>query len=161
MRIDLPSGGWWELEARPRWRQVREWMGASSGPDSQAGLADGVLVSLTTAWSFDMPIESASIESIAAEDVVVALRAVHRMLAALWDPRRQRELAERLFVEMAAGRTPDEFEEPRIMALTGWSWQALQDTPADVVEAMTTYLVVREARERGGEVEFPEAAHAR
>ena len=109
----------------------------------------------------DLPIEAASIERIDAGDVVVALRAVHRSLAALWNPARQRDLAERLFVEMTSGRIPAEFDEARIMALTGWNWQTLHETPADVVDAMTTYLSVRQVREQGGEMDFSETVHAR
>ncbi len=157
MRVGLPSGGWWDVETRPRWRHLRGWMRARTGPVAQERLADEVLVSLTRGWSFDLPVETASLERIDAGDLAAALGAVRLALADLWDLKEQRERTERLFTEMAAGRVPDEFEEARVMALTGWSWHTLQETPADAVEAMMAYLSVRSVREHGGALDFPAA----
>ena len=160
MHVRLPSGGWWDMETRPRWRHLREWMRTRQGTDAQDGLADEVLVSLTNAWSFDLPVETASLEQIAPGDLAAAFAAVRQALAELWDMKAHRERTERLFTEMAAGRVPDEFEEARVMALTGWSWQTLQETPAAAVEAMMAYLSVRSVREHGGVLDFPAAANA-
>ena len=159
MRVRLPSGGWWDIETRPRWRHMRGWTRSRSGTGGQEGLADEVLVSLTNGWSFDLPVETASLGRIDPGDLAAAFGAVRQSLAELWDPKRQRELTERLFTEMAAGRVPDEFEEARVMALTGWSWHTLQETPADAVEAMMAYLSVRGVREHGGALDFPAAAN--
>ena len=46
IRVELPSGGWWELESRPRWKHVREWA-SEVGRLSAGEVADRVLVSLT------------------------------------------------------------------------------------------------------------------
>ncbi len=160
MLVRLPSGGWWDIETRPRWRHQRAWMRSWREPRAQERLADEVLVSLTNAWSFDLPIKTASLERIDSGDLVAAFKAVRQAMAELWDPNKHREQTERLFTEMAAGRVPDEFEEARVMALTGWSWHTLQETPADAVEAMMAYLSVRRVRENGGALDFPAAANA-
>ena len=160
MHVRLPSGGWWDIETRPRWRHLREWMRSRREPGAQEELADEVLVSLTNAWSFDLPVETASLERIDPGDLAAAFGAVRQALAELWDTKAQRERTERLFTEMAAGRVPDEFEEARVMALTGWSWHTLQETPADAVEAMMAYLSVRSVRENGGALDFPAPANA-
>jgi len=126
---------------------------------AQEGLADEVLVSLTNSWSFDLPVDTPSLERIDPGDLAAAFAAVRQSLAELWDLKGQRERTERLFTEMAAGRVPDEFEEARVMALTGWSWHTLQETPADAVESMMAYLSVRSVREHGGALDFPAASN--
>ena len=125
--------------------------------NAQDRLADEVLVSLTNSWSFDLPVDTSSLERMDPGDLAAAFGAVRHALAELWDLKSQRERAERLFTEMAAGRVPDEFEEARVMALTGWSWHTLQETPADAVESMMAYLSVRSVREHGGALDFPAA----
>ena len=47
---------------------------------------------------------------------------------------------------------PEAFEEAHLMWRTGWTWQQLQKTPADVVELMSVYLSVVDAMESGGSV---------
>ena len=66
-------------------------------------------------------------------------------------------MAQRLFAGMVVGRIPRELEEVHIMAATGWSWQALQGTPVDIVQKMTIYLAVAEARATSGSLNFSEA----
>ena len=159
MHVRLPSGGWWDIETRPRWRHLREWMRTRQETSAQDGLADEVLISLTNAWSFDLPVDTSSLERIDAGDLAAAFAAVRGALSELWDLKGQRERTERLFTEMADGRVPDEFEEARVMALTGWSWHTLQETPADAVESMMAYLSVRNVREHGGALDFPAASN--
>ena len=163
-RIELPSGGWWEIETRPRWRHAREWAaGLRHGPKAsdhgEGGLIDRVLVSLTSSWSFPLPVNLTSLDGIDAEDVIAVLELVRREVAPFWEEQHGSRPAERLFTSLAAGRVPEEFGEVHIMALTGWSWETLQETPADVVRRMATYLSVREARETGGILDFAEVRH--
>ena len=61
--------------------------------------------------------------------------------------------------DLVAGRVPSGFEDVHIMALTGWSWTALQDAPADVVERMVIYMSVTRARESQGGLAFPADVH--
>ena len=42
------------------------------------------------------------------------------------------------------------------MQATGWSWRDLMDTPWDVVQRMQIYLSVKNARETGKNLTFPE-----
>ena len=163
-RIELPSGGWWEIETRPRWRHVREWSvglrdGAGASELGESDLIDRVLVSLTSSWSFPLPVDLASLDGLDVEDVSAVLELVKREVAPLWEEQPARVPAERLFTSLAAGRVPEEFGEVHIMAITGWSWETLQETPADVVKRMATYLGVTEARETGGVLDFAEVRH--
>ena len=75
--------------------------------------------------------------------------AVERLTAPLAEARSCKELAEGLFEGLVAGRIPEEFADVHLMASTGWSYNELLRTPADVVERMATYLSVRAAYETG------------
>lgn len=151
-RIALPSGGWWEISTRPLWKHVRDW------PHEGADLIDHALTSLTIAWSFSEEIGVGTIAGRDADDLIAVIEAFREDVAPhLLDARHRVELAQRLFACMVVGQIPREFEEAHIMAATGWSWQALQATPADVVQRVTIYLAVREARANQGSLEFPRA----
>jgi hypothetical protein len=117
---------------------------------------EDVLLSLTTAWSFADPVTLKSIGCRDGEDVMVVLRVLRAEAPLLWDGPGSRSLAEELFSSLALGRVPEEFAEAHIMALTGWDWATLQETPADVVEKTALYLAVSRARETGGVLEFPD-----
>ncbi len=162
-RIELPSGRWWEIEKRPRWKHLR----AVACLSRQAGrrdrdeddLANDTLAALTTAWGFEEPVCAAAMRNRAPDDLAAALAealpAMERLLTA-----RERRAAKSmaLFEGLMRGRAPEDFEEVRLMSKTGWTWQELQDTPADVVELMSIYLSVVEAMETGGSVEAKEDA---
>ena len=158
-RLSLPSGGWWEFETRPRWKHLRAWTALCADGSVQTGegdLADRVVISLTTGWSFDEPISLASLGRRDPEDMIAAMELVKREAAPLLDTNDPRSLAEQLLHGLVEGRIPEEFAEVHIMALTGWSWAELQDTPADVVERMALYLAVKQTREVGGILELKE-----
>ena len=93
------------------------------------------------------------------QDVVAILELLEREVAPLWRSGTSKLLAEELLSGLATGLVPDEFAEAHMMAQTGWSWETLQETPADVVERMATYLAVREAREIGGTLDLSEERH--
>lgn len=42
------------------------------------------------------------------------------------------------------------------MAATGWTWEELQQTPAEIVNLMSLYLAVRSTKESGGDLHFDE-----
>ena len=65
-------------------------------------------------------------------------------------------MAEKLYRGLNSGVLTDEFAEAHIMAATGWSWQELQNTPADVVEMMVTYLCVTQAISSGSTLDLPD-----
>ena len=47
------------------------------------------------------------------------------------------------------------------MAVTGWTWSELQETPADVVEDLALYLAVKDTWEHGGELDVWRDEHGR
>ena len=144
----MPSGGWWDIFVRPTWAHLSGWS------DAGTDLVDRALVSLTAGWSFSEP---ASVEAIAArdpEDLIAVLEAFKRCAAPYLATRCLRAEAEELFAAMMSGQVPAAFVEAHLMAETGWSWQRLQNTPADVVRRMATYLVVSRAVEGGGALNF-------
>ncbi len=162
-RLRLPSGGWWDIETRPRWRHVREWfsMNGAYQSESPAGTADGpdladrALASLTVAWSFPEDVSVSSLPHRDPRDTLAALELLEAEVLPAWDRRCCKNMAEELFSALVAGRVPAEFAEAHVIASTGWSWQTLMDTPADVVEKLTLYLSVTHVREIGGVLDFP------
>ena len=148
-RIPLPSGGWWDIETRPLWSHVRQW---ASGPED--GLVEKALAALTSDWSFhDEPTESA-VSSRDEEDLGAVLEVFKREVSPLFDGRGRRPQAEALFANLVSGVVPVDFTEAHMLAATGWSWQVLQDTPADVVRDLELYLEVSRAVETGGSLDF-------
>ena len=148
----MPSGGWWEIETRPLWRHVREWR--EGAPDDDGGLVDRVVVSLTTAWSFDLPVKLESLVLVDAGDVAVVLEVLVEQVAKFSGLVERKAMAEALFARMAAGLVPQEFAEVHAMSVAGWSWRELQETPADVVERMMIYEAVAETMNTGGTLDF-------
>ena len=166
-RISLPSGGWWDLVTRPMWRHLRLLLtGARQGATAAADtLVDHLLVALTTAWSFDEPV---SLDSLAARegadmDAVVEVLCASVLPAAVGDgevlPAAHGGGKEDLFRGLLAGRVPSPFAEVHILALTGWTWAALQETPVDVVARMAEYLAVRSVKDSGGTLQLQEHDH--
>ena len=157
-RIELPSGRWWEVEERPRWRHLRAMAaqrGAGAAGQADRGeLADETLAVLTTAWGFEDPVSAASVGKREPDDVAAVLAEVGAVMERLLRAREDRDaLAMELFAGLMEGRAPEAFEEAHMMWRTGWTWQELQDTPADVVELMSVYLSVVDAMESGGSVD--------
>ena len=157
VRVNLTSGGWWELETRPRWEQMRGILTETAqGREDEAGLAEQVLLALTTAWSFTEEVSVASLARRDPRDTAAAMNVLEHEVGSLGAGRRPKEHAEGLFQGLAAGAVPDEFAEVHIFAHTGWTWQELQETPADIVRKMAVYLAVKLARDSGGTLDFPE-----
>ena len=153
-RIELPSGGWWEIVTRPLWGHVRQWSAASQRQDGSSVLVELALVSITAAWSFR---EKVSIEAMAQrdpEDLLAVLQVFHREVVPSLEVGSPREMAEALFAGLVAGQLPAQLDEVYLMAATGWSWQDLQATPADVVQKMAVYLAVKCARDSSGALDF-------
>ena len=126
---------------------------------AEVDLAELALVSLTTAWSFPEAITMFSLSHRDAEDVIAAMELLRRAVASLSEAPSPELLAEGLFSGLARGEVPDEFVEAHIMALTGWSWETLMETPADVIERLAIYLAVKQVRAVGGTLDFPEERH--
>ena len=94
VRVALPTGGWWDVETRPTWAQVKEWERWAAEDDV---FPERVLAQLTLAWSF---LESVGLEALSrrsAADVAAAMDAVERRAVPLADARSSKELAEGLF----------------------------------------------------------------
>ena len=163
-RVELPSGGWWKILTRPRWKHVRGWLldrDASSRTDRQDSLVEQALVALTVAWSFCEPVSLESLGRREPGDVLAMMKVMEREIVPLWGRDRPRVLGEELFTGLVGGRIPAMFAEAHIMAQTGWSWATLQETPADVVEKMAIYLAVRQASETGATIEYLEGEYGR
>ncbi|MDA1349164.1 MAG: hypothetical protein O3A47_09945 [Chloroflexi bacterium] len=148
-RIGLPSGGWWEIETRPRWRHARGWEAMDEGD-----LADRALAALTVGWSLDEEPTVEAVCALAADDLAAMLDFFLREVAPFLERDGPKQAAERLFAGLARGAVPADFVEAHVMAATGWSWQTLQETPADVVRDMEIYLGVSRAFESGGSLDF-------
>ena len=168
-RVALPSGGWWDLIVRPRWKHVRDFLCIDErlaslcdrerlGP---ASIAERALASLTTGWSFREPVSAESLAHRDRNDLMAVMGVLEREVVPALGDHDPRALAEELFEGLARGSVPHEFAEVHIMARTGWSWATLQETPADVVERMALYLAVTQAREAEGTLEFAEEEHGR
>ena len=84
------------------------------------------------------------------------IKKAYRQMAMKFHPDRNpgNAEAEELFAALMSGQVPAEFVETHLMAATGWSWQRLKKTPADVVRRMATYLAVANAVEGGGALNF-------
>ncbi len=111
-------------------------------------------MSLTAGWSFP---EHVSVESIASRDpgdLIAVLEAFQREVAPRLGAPCPRRDAEHLFAGLVSGQMPAAFAETHLMASTGWSWDMLQRTPADVVRRMTIYLAVARAIREGQSLRF-------
>ena len=114
-----------------------------AGLDGTApGLVERALAALTTGWSFPEGVSAKAIASRDARDLTVVLEAFQCEVAPRLGPSNPRREAEHLFAGLLSGHLPEEFSEVHLMASTGWSWDALQQPPADVVRRMATYLAV-------------------
>ena len=139
---------------RPRWRHVQQWDADGRDQNGSGGLVEHALVSLTTAWSFG---ERISLEALAkrdAQDMITVLDTFQRDIVPFLEADTSKVTAEELFAGLVAGRVPLRFAEVHMMAATRWSWQTLQETPADVVRRMAIYLAVKQARDGRASLEF-------
>lgn len=153
LRVELPSGGWWEVDTRPRWGLVRGWAFGWQR-DQNTGMVDSALVSLTTGWSFREAVSPETLEHRDQEDLIAMLEAFLREVVPFVRAENPTQMAEALLAGLVKGEVPTRFAEVHVMAATGWTWQALQDTPADVVQAMAVYLAVQQARRGGGTLRY-------
>ena len=165
-RVDLPSGGWWDLVIRPRWKHVcpllleaRDPVDPAAADGAHGCLVERALVSFTAAWSFGEPVTEGSLALRDQGDVVAVMEVFGREIVSGWAGGDRQALAEELFEGLARGVIPAPFAESHVLALTGWTWAALQETPVDVVDRMAVYLAVRQARETGGTLDVREAGN--
>ncbi len=152
IRVSLPSGGWWDLTARPLWRHVRPWMDESPDHD----LLPRALVSLTAGGSFPEDVTERSLALRDAEDLTAVLAVLNGEVLSALRAGGSKEEAEALFEGLVSGRVPGEYLEVCLMAATGWTWHALGETPADIVHRMAVYLAVKGARDTRGSLVFSE-----
>lgn len=150
-RVDLPSGGWWELAARPLWRQIRLWL----DDEGSGNLVAQALVSLTTNWSFPEAVSETALLSRDDEDITAVLEVLNHEVLPAACLGGSSDGAEALFASLVSGRVPAEYVEVCLMAATGWTWQALSETPADIVSRMALFLAVKGARDAGSVLDLP------
>lgn len=149
-RIALPSGGWWELRLRPLWRHVRQWMAADGAP----GLVEQALASLTAAWSFPEEVSADAVRLRHPGDMAAALEVMLQEVIPAMGGASPEQMAQELFAGLLQGQVPASFAEAHLLALTGWTWHDLQETPADVVQKLAIYLAVRHAMDNRGSLEM-------
>ena len=135
-RVQLSSGAWWSIVVRPSWSELSGLR--DTGPD----LVERALTTLTAGWSFPEDVSLRAVASRDAGDLAAVLEAFQREVAPRMGPVSPRREAEHLFAGLISGHLPEAFSEVHLMATTGWSWDTLQKTPADVVRRMATYLAV-------------------
>lgn len=148
-RVKLPTGGWWDIRTRPTWQDAS----SLRGDECQV---DDLLAAISEAWSFDGPVSVKSIGFRDESDLAAVLVALQEDVLPWLDQDAPRDLATGLFAAMSIGQVPEKFFEIQLMAATGWSWQTLQSTPADVVLKMALFLGVSDVKEQGGSMRFPE-----
>ena len=124
---------------RPSWSELSE-LG-----DAGQDLVERALATLTAGWSFPEDVSLRAVASRDASDLIAVLEAFQRQVAPHMERVSPRREAEHLFAGMISGRLPEAFSEVHLMASTGWSWDTLQKTPADVVRRMATYQAVTRA----------------
>jgi len=83
VRLDLPSGNWWEVEVQPRWGEMmkirRDMVRIEEDKGEDEDQLTAIMSSLTRAWSYQngsgpLPI---SIESVNDMDLVDAAEVMH------------------------------------------------------------------------------------
>jgi hypothetical protein len=134
---------------------MRTW----AAPASPARAGSVTLVSLaelTEAWSFPERVSPAAVAGRDEADLAAAVHVLMREIVPHAALQHSRKSAEQLFVGLRSGRVPPEFAEVHVMALTGWSWATLRDTPADIVHRMVIYMAVKQALDSGGALELAE-----
>ena len=155
-RMEMPSGRWWEIEERPRWKHLRAIAGLPDRDEAgqaSGDLAEGTLAVLTTGWGFEEPVSPAAVLNREPDDLAAALDGAGAVMERLFKVRKHLDaLAMELFAGLMSGQAPAEFTDVHLMSRTGWTWEQLQETPADVVELMSVYLSVVDAIESGGSV---------
>ena len=55
---------------------------------------------------------------------------------------------------MKEGSILPEFHDSHLMDVTGWSYETLQETPADVVRQYEMYLIIKNVVVNGGKLPF-------
>jgi hypothetical protein len=150
--ITLPSGGWWEFHPRPLWKHLRQWI----SHDTESDLVERALASLTIAWSFPAQVSPEALSRLDADDRIAMLDAFQRETSPYLESKNPKAVAEALLTSLVRGQVPPEFAEAHVMAATGWTWQALQETPADLVQKMAIYLAVQHARATSASLDFSE-----
>ena len=159
-RVTLPSGGWWEIVSRPQWQHVRQWCAESQEQYGSPDLVERALASLTTAWSFEEEIGPEALTRRNPDDLIAILETFQRAVIPTMEADSSKEMAGELFAGLISGQIPLGFVEVHVMVATGWSWQTLQETPADVVQRMLLYLAVKQARDNKASLEFRNAEEA-
>ena len=153
--IELPSGGWWEINTRPLWEHVRYWIALAEGPGDD-DLVAHMLTTLTESWSFRDQVSPDSVARRDPGDLEAVLEVFHRTVVPYLRRPGRREMAEELFTGLLTGKVPPSFVDAWLMDVTGWSWHVLQDTPAEVVDRVMVYAAVKQARAAGDALDFPE-----
>ena len=83
VRLDLPSGNWWEVEVQPRWGEMmrirREMVRITDTGGEDEDQLTSIMASLTRAWSYlngDGPLEI-TIDAVNGMDLVDAAEVMH------------------------------------------------------------------------------------
>ena len=80
-RVELPSGGWWEIKTRLTWGEQQDIVteaAKEARSETDTGMFDTVIARVSAGWSFDEPITVETIRGRDGDDVMPVLTEVLR-----------------------------------------------------------------------------------
>ncbi len=81
VKVDLPSGGWWEFKVPKKWRDVRAYGDLLTSEDRES--SDEALAVATAAWSFDAEPTKESVQDLDIPDYYAGMRVFNKQVLPL------------------------------------------------------------------------------
>ncbi len=88
LKVDLPSGGWWEVLVNPTWGQVkafRKFLKEKYNKAEDEDLATAALVYFSVAWSFPEALDEAGLDRRDARDIAGVMVPLNKALTPLFE----------------------------------------------------------------------------
>lgn len=89
-RVELPSGGWWDLRKPTKWSDHVKWTEIllNRTGDNDPRLSDKILIAFTEAWSFEAEPSIEAMDDLDIDDVIAAYEAYDEHVAPFLASRR-------------------------------------------------------------------------